>query len=92
MTVEIRVYDYDEYDILKKLAGELKKKHPINTKVDAFGLEVKLNVNSFDEIITLLAKYDEYIEIRLSIHNANEVRVYVDHVDANKNISLILDN
>jgi short-subunit dehydrogenase involved in D-alanine esterification of teichoic acids len=92
MTVEIMVYDYDDYDILKKLAGELKKKHPINTEVNAFGIEMKLNVNSFDEVIALLAKYNEQTKIELSIHNANEVRVYVEHKDANKLVDWILDN
>jgi len=92
MTVGIMIYHYDDYNILKKLASELKKKHPINTKVDAFGIDVKLNVNSFDEVIALLVKYNKEIKIELSVYNVNDVRVYVEHKDANKLVDWILDN
>lgn len=76
MKVEIIIFDYKEYSIYKKLIKELEDKGAIDNKKDRFTKELDLNVKSFDEIIYLLEKYNNKIEIKLSIY-PTEVCVYI---------------
>lgn len=76
MIVEIDIFYYGIQHIFKDLIDELKDKKPTNIKEDVFGIDLKLNVSSFDEIIYLLEKYNSKIEIKLSIYS-DEVRVYI---------------
>ena len=75
MTVKIDIYD--ENHNFKNLINDLKNKKPIIIKENEFGINLKLNVNTFDEIICLLEKYSKKIEITLSIYDINTVRLFI---------------
>ena len=76
MIVEIDIFYYGIQHIFKDLIDELKDKKPTNIMEDVFGIDLKLNVSSFDEIICLLEKYNLYIDIKLSIHS-DKVIVFI---------------
>ena len=76
MTVTIKIFYYNEYNNFKNLIDELKNKNANIVEENKFNIDLELNVNSFDEIICLLEKYNS-IEITLLIYTVNEVTVYI---------------
>jgi len=77
MIVKINISSYREEQFFKSLVEELKNKQPKIIEEDIFGIELELNVNSFDDVICLLEKYARKIDIELMIYTIDKVRVYI---------------
>lgn len=77
MTVKIFIHYYDsKYLSLKDLVDDFKSKNLTVIEETTFGIDFKLNVKSFDEVIHLLEKYSREIKIELSIYT-DEIRLFV---------------
>ena len=78
MEVKIRVYYHQEYENLQKLIDELKQEKATIKKETPFDIDLELNVDSFDKVISILNKYSK-IDISLYIHDTDKVSVSISH-------------
>ena len=78
MIIEIEIFHYKEYAVLKNLVDDLKKKNSTIDKQNHWYIDFSLNVNSFDEIIPILRKYTYEIKTELSCDKEeNIVRLWI---------------
>lgn len=78
MLIKIVIYDYKKYDTLKNLVDDLKNKNSIIDDRNNWYVELSLSVNSFDEIIPILQKYNQKIETDLRCYKKdNAVRLFI---------------
>lgn len=78
MIIKITIFDYKYHAVLKNLVDDLKKKNSTIDEQNHWHIDFSLNVNSFDEIIPILQKYNYEIEIKLSCYKKdNIVRLWI---------------
>lgn len=77
MKVKIIIFNIIEFTAFNNLVNELKIKQAIVKEENKFEIVLELNVKSFDDIIYLLEKYNNDIDIELSIHSIDNVVVYI---------------
>lgn len=73
MLIKIEIFDYKEHKVLRNLVDDLKNKNSIIDKQNDWHIDLSLNVNSFDEIIPFLQKYNQEIEIDLRCYKKEDV-------------------
>lgn len=73
MLIKIEIFDYKEHKVLRNLVDDLKNKNSIIDKQNDWHIDLSLNVNSFDEIISVLQKYNQEIEIDLRCYKKEDV-------------------
>lgn len=73
MLIKIEIFDYKEHKVLRNLVDDLKNKNSIIDKQNDWHIDLSLNVNSFDEIIPVLQKYNQEIEIDLRCYKKEDV-------------------
>lgn len=73
MLIKIEIFDYKEHKVLRNLVDDLKNKNPIIDEQNDWYIDLSLNVNSFDEIIPVLQKYNQEIETDLRCYKKEDV-------------------